>query len=355
MINVFVVDDSAFIRKVFSRIFASNPGISVVGSAETGLEALRKIAEQRPDVVTLDVDLPGMSGLALLRKLRALYPTLPVIMLSTHTKADSPTTREALSLGAVDFIDKSRVNLMNLPELLRDLSARIHACVPALRDTTSASLQVDLSRCVPWSEYELVVIGASTGGPAAIQSLLERTPSTFPVPIAIVQHMPPGFTRAFAERLNSICAIHVVEATHGARLTPGTATIAPGGSQLVLDADLTVMLYAALDGEAHAPSVNALMKSAAVVRPGRVVGILLTGMGEDGADGMVELQRSGSMTIAQSADSCAVYGMPRIAHERSGVRSLLSLTEIGALFSGPGVLTDNQADQGSTRLAAGIE
>ncbi|MGH7516233.1 MAG: chemotaxis-specific protein-glutamate methyltransferase CheB [Gemmatimonadales bacterium] len=341
MIRVFVVDDSAFARRATSKVLAADPGVQVVGEAAGGAEALARIPALCPDVVTLDLDMPGMNGLAVLRALLARDPTLRVVMLSAHTQEGAEATLEALAAGAADFLDKSRFGLMDLEGFGRELRERVKALAAgrraggqAGRDTGSVvragARRSPLLACPParLPALDLCVLGASTGGPAAIQLVLEQLPADFPAPIAIVQHMPPGFTRPFAVRLDAHCRLKVSEAEDGKRLVPGQVVIAPAGRHLTFTPGLGVVLSTEPAAARHIPSVTVMMLSAARVRPGRVLGVLLTGMGDDGADGMVAIRASGGVTVAESEESCVVYGMPRAAAERGGAERLLP---IGAL------------------------
>jgi two-component system chemotaxis response regulator CheB len=333
VIRVFVVDDSPFVRKALRRVLASDPDMRVVGDAATGAEALARIPAANPHVVTLDLEMHGMSGFQVLRQLLEWRPELRVLMLSAHTRAGAEATLEALAAGAADFIDKQSLNLMDLERLGRELRERIRLLGeshrppsprPALPDTPA----IDLSRT------ELCVIGASTGGPAAIQALLEQLPTDFPAPIAIVQHMPVGFTLPFAERLNGLCRLTVREAIQGERLEPGLVVIAPAGQHLTVTSSLVVTLSPEPRTARHTPSVDLLFASAARARPGLVLGVLLTGMGEDGAQGLGLIRASGGMTIAESEESCAVFGMPRVAVERGAVEHVLPLAAIAATLAG---------------------
>ncbi len=334
MVRIFVVDDSAFVRRAVSRILEGQPGIRVVGEAATGLEALERIPRLDPELVTLDLAMPGMDGLQVLRALLRWKPRLKVLMLSAHTREGAEATIDALAAGAVDFIDKSRFNLMDLEGLRREVLDKVQACHPtsavaAPRPGPSSSSRFDpavLQGC------ELCVVGASTGGPAALQRILERIAPDFPLPMLLVQHMPVGFTRPFAERLDALSPLHVAEAVEGERLLPGQVRIAPAGSHLRLTSALAVVLSAEPGDAKHVPSIDITMKSAARARPGRTFGILLTGMGDDGADGMATIRATGGLTIAESEESCVVYGMPRAAQARGGATWMLPLPEIvGAL------------------------
>lgn len=336
MIRVFVVDDSAFVRRALTRVLATQPGFTVVGAAESGAEALAKVPAADPDFVTLDVEMPGMDGLQVLPALLRWKPSLRVVMLSAHTREGATATVAALAAGAVDFIDKSAFNVMDLEYLRREVVDRMQALAPHKEtapgngtptpETGDRAVPTELRQC------DVCVIGASTGGPPALQRILERLPGRFPLPIVVVQHMPPGFTDAFARRLDTVSRLRVREAVEGMRLAPGQVAVAPGGRHLRISSGLAVVL--ATEPEArHIPSIDVTMRSAARSRPGRVLGILLTGMGEDGADGMATIRAGGGVTIAESEASCVVYGMPRAAVRRGGASLVLPLEEIAELLA----------------------
>jgi two-component system chemotaxis response regulator CheB len=337
VIRVFVVDDSAFARRATTKVLALDPELRVVGEAAGGAEALARIPESRADVVTLDLDMPGMDGLAVLRTLLARDPRLRVVMLSAHTQEGAEATLEALAAGAADFLDKSRFGLMDLEGLGHELRERVKAVGSrrggAAATGSGARMAKGMAALGPLP-IDLCVIGASTGGPAAIQAILERLPPDFPVPIAIVQHMPPGFTRPFAARLDLHSRLRVSEAEHGERLGAGQVVIAPAGRHLTFTPRLEVVLSAEPAEARHIPSVNVMMLSAARVRPGRVLAVLLTGMGDDGADGMVAIRAAGGVTVAESEESCVVYGMPRAAAERGGADHLLPIGELAGWLAG---------------------
>jgi two-component system chemotaxis response regulator CheB len=337
MIRVFIVDDSPFVRRALTRVLAAQPGFQVVGAAGSGAEALAKVPAADPDFVTLDVDMPGMDGLQVLPALLRWKPALRVVMLSAHTREGAAATVSALAGGAVDFIDKSTFNVMDLDFLRREVVDRMQALVPvtpngrgngapaaAAREPAAA---VDLRQC------DLCVIGASTGGPPAVQRILERLPARFPIPIVVVQHMPAGFTEAFAKRLDSLSRLRVTEAVEGMRLLPGQVAVAPGGRHLRVSSGLAVVLTSEPAEARHIPSIDVTMRSAARSRPGRVLGILLTGMGEDGADGMATIRAGGGITTAESEASCVVYGMPRAAVRRGGASLVLPLEEIAGVLA----------------------
>jgi len=337
MVRIFLVDDSAFVRRALSRVLEAQPGYRVVGEAASGPEALEKIPRLDPDLVTLDVEMPGMDGLQVLRGLLRWKPLLKVLMLSAHTHRGAEATVEALAVGAVDFIDKSSFNVMDLETLRREVVEKIAACgssrTPSPTPPTPGTAQ---SQPAPELEAaarcELCVIGASTGGPAALQRILERVSADFPMPIVVVQHMPAGFTKPFAQRLDGLCRMQVREAVEGERLLPGHVRVAPAGAHLRIAAKLAVVLAREPADAKHVPSIDVTMKSAARACKGRVLGILLTGMGDDGADGMVAIRAGGGLTIAESEASCVVYGMPRAALARGGAACALSLPDIAGLL-----------------------
>jgi two-component system chemotaxis response regulator CheB len=335
VIRVFIVDDSAFVRRALTRVLAGEPGVRVVGEAGSGPEALARIPAADPDFVTLDVAMPGMDGLQLLPALLRWKPSLRVLMLSAHTSEGATATLSALAAGAVDFIDKTALNVMDLEVLKREVVDRLEALAPNAPATNGAAAAApgpapnalaDLRSC------ELCVIGASTGGPAAVQQIVQRLPARFPLPVVVVQHMPPGFTEAFARRLDALSRVRVTEAIEGQRLVPGSVVISPGGRHLRVSPGLAVVLTTEPMEARHVPSIDVTMRSAARSRPGRVLGILLTGMGEDGAEGMATIRAGGGTTIAESEASCVVYGMPRAAIRRGGATWVMDVGEIAELL-----------------------
>ena len=342
MIRVFVVDDSAFARRAISRVLGADPGIKVVGEAANGTEALIRVPPTHPDIVTLDLAMPGMDGLATLRALLARDPGLRVLMLSVHTRDGAEATLEALAAGAVDFVDKSRFGLMEFDGLGRELRERVTALAAGKSDGSGRARNgADRGERPPAAPapserlpLELCVLGASTGGPAAIQVVLEALPAEFPLPLAIVQHMPPGFTGPFARRLDQRCRLRVREAEDGDRLEAGRVLIAPAGSHMRVNGNLAVTLSPEPAEARHVPSVDVLMLSAARARPGRVLGVLLTGMGDDGADGMAAIYAQGGTTLVESEGTCVVYGMPRAAWERGAVTHQLPLPALAEWMAG---------------------
>jgi two-component system chemotaxis response regulator CheB len=356
-IRVAVADDSSFVRKAVARMLAEEKGIELVGSAGSGEELLDHLERWAPHVVILDLSMPGMGGLSTLDRIMTRRPT-PVIILSTHSKKDAPQTIEALHRGAMDFIDKQQYSLVDfealrniLLEKIRQVTAREKPEAPppadgrrGRRSRADIGVESDRSRSmvVPAAAGaertaerttpEIALIGASTGGPPAIERILRDLGSRLPVPVAVVQHMPAGFTRAFAERLNSHLPLHVREAVHEEALLPGTVYIAPGGLHLRVAREhgqLRAMLSTEPAKAIHRPSVDVLFSSAGEVVGGRVIAAILTGMGQDGAEGMAELARAGGHTIAQDESSCVVWGMPRAAVVAGGVSETVTLARIG--------------------------
>jgi two-component system chemotaxis response regulator CheB len=339
MTGIFIIDDSAFVRRALTRVLATEPGIRIVGEAASGQEALAKIGAADPDFVTLDVAMPGMDGLQLLPALLRWKPSLRVLMISAHTQEGAAATVAALGAGAVDVIDKTTFNVMDLEFLRREVVEKLKALAPAVPRENGGRASVpgmpSLSAArAELRQCELCVIGASTGGPAAVQRILQELPVKFPIPIVVVQHMPEGFTGPFAQRLDSIARIGVSEASEGHRLAPGRAVVAPAGQHLRLSPNLAVTLSRTPGDAKHIPSIDVAMRSASRARPGRVLGVLLTGMGEDGAEGMATVRAAGGVTIAESESSCVVYGMPRAAVARGGARWVLPLGEIAGLLAG---------------------
>lgn len=339
--RVFIVDDAPFIRKAMARVLSADPEIEIVGEASNGMEALETIGAARPDVVTLDVNMPGIDGLTTLRELRKRYPQVAVVMLSSLTQDGASTTLQALHDGAVDFIDKNEINVMDFHRLKREVLPKLKVWVSG-KTPPSAPVEQSFpeSHPVDWSHYQLCVIGASTGGPPAIEALMRSIPADFPAPIIIVQHMPTGFTRHFAERLDGMSRLDIAEAYHGARIDAGRVWVAPAGKHLRVDRYRVAHLSDEPSSTPHRPSVDVTMYSAARTRPrGTVAGVLLTGMGEDGAQGMCSIRQYGGLTIGENETSCVVSGMPKAAYLRGGVELYLPLPEIVGLFATQPVAT----------------
>jgi len=321
-------------------VLSSDPEVTVIGEASRGEEALEMIPRCRPDLVTLDIDLPGIDGIATLMELRRMLPRLPVIMMSALAQEGADVTLDALSAGAVDFIDKNQLNMMDFRQVSTELLGKIRVWSNGAKvrlqpgGNGNGAATTDLK--VDWQRYDLCVIGASTGGPAAIEKVLTSTSPDFPVPIVIVQHMPAGFTRPFAERLDSMSPLTVQEAAQGDELIPGRVLIARSGRHLKVVTDRTVRLSRQPADTPHRPSIDVTMYSAVcAVGESRMAGFLLTGMGDDGAEGMYAIHRNGGLTIAEHEDSCIVPGMPRMACKRGGVEHSLPLEAIASLFRLP--------------------
>jgi two-component system chemotaxis response regulator CheB len=330
-IRVALADDSSFLRKAVARMLAGEPGIELVGSAARGEELLENLDRWRPDAVILDLSMPGIGGLATLDGIMARRP-VPVIILSTYSRKGAPQTIEALHRGAVDFVDKQQFSLVDFDALRQALAGKIREVTAGRRDAKPAAEPAKRAPLEEGEAPDVVLIGASTGGPPAIERILRDVGGDVPVPILVVQHMPAGFTRAFAERLNIQLPLEVREPVDGEPLRPGTVYIARGGFHLRI-ASSRERLVAAVSSDPentpHRPSVDVLFASAVEVGV-HAVAILLTGMGQDGAEGMARLAARGALTIAQDEATSTIFGMPRAAAAIGGVREMLPLPEIGA-------------------------
>ncbi|PYQ48592.1 MAG: chemotaxis response regulator protein-glutamate methylesterase [Acidobacteria bacterium] len=323
MIRVLVVDDSPFVRQALSRMLGSAPDIEVVGTATDGRDGYEKACLLRPDVVTLDVKMPRMDGLEALRRIMTECPTA-VLLLSSQTKEGADVTLRGLELGAMDFVDKSSVQgHMNLLSLAEELQAKVRALasVPRAR-LPGVSVVHELepaARVVPRAERaQVVVIGTSTGGPPALQAIIPRLPEDLPSAVLVVQHMPVGFTRSLAERLDARSGLRVREARDGDAVAPGAVLIAPAGRHMKVrrrGREMRVWLDDEPRAALHRPSVDVLMASVAKAYGPRALGIVLTGMGSDGVEGLRAIRGSGGLTLAESEESCVIYGMPKAAVE----------------------------------------
>jgi two-component system, chemotaxis family, protein-glutamate methylesterase/glutaminase len=332
-IKVLVVDDSAVVRGVMSRIISAQPDMVVAGLANDPLVAIERLRGSLPDVMTLDVEMPRMHGLDFLAKLMRIRP-LPVLMVSSQTTQGAEVTLRALELGAVDFVAKPElVGGAALEAYATELAEKLRAAAAArVRRVTPADADAPAPSAAPQGARrdKVIVIGASTGGVEALREVLTPLPATMP-PILIAQHMPGGFTHSFAQRLDSLCQIRVKEAQHGETPLPGHAYIAPGGRHLLLagrPGRLTLQLADTPPVNRHRPSVDTLFRSTAQAAGSRVVGVMLSGMGADGALGMVELRRCGSYNLAQDEASCVVFGMPKQAIAMKAVDDVLPLRTI---------------------------
>jgi two-component system chemotaxis response regulator CheB len=357
-IRILIVDDSPFMRKSLQKMLEEAPDLRVVATARDGIDALEKIAEHKPDIVTLDIEMPRMDGLTCLKKIMADHP-MPVLMVSSLTQEGAQATFDALSIGALDFIPKENsFASMSILQIQHDLQEKVrrlaasprfhkapgapgaapaHAPALAPRPTPTpaprphAPLPSSGATLASSPQAELLVIGSSTGGPKALQDILPTLPANLPVPCLIVQHMPSTFTKPFADRLDGLCQVHVKEAEQGEPLKAGTVYIAPGGIHMTYGArgpkgciDLSTEPVSSL----HRPSVDVLFLSVAELFKGQVLAGILTGMGADGAKGMEQLKKKGAHTLAESEESCVVYGMPRAAVERGCVDVVAPLADI---------------------------
>ncbi|MFZ6817573.1 protein-glutamate methylesterase/protein-glutamine glutaminase [Undibacterium sp. Ji22W] len=338
-IKVLIIDDSALIRSILSEIIRQQSDMEVVGVAPDPLVARELIKQCNPDVLTLDVEMPKMDGLDFLEKLMRLRP-MPVIMVSSLTERGSEITMRALELGAVDFVTKPKLSIQSgmleyahvITDKIRAASkakirARAHAVGVSGAHATSVLPSV---RNPLVSSEKLIIVGASTGGTEAIKNFLSQMPSDCPG-ILITQHMPEGFTKSFAKRLDGLCKISVSEAEGGERILPGHAYIAPGHSHLLLARSGANYVTEINDGppvNRHRPSVDVLFRSAAKYAGKNAVGVILTGMGKDGAEGMLEMKSAGAFNFAQDEASCVVFGMPREAIAIGAVNEIAPLNEL---------------------------
>ena len=343
-IRVFVVDDSAFVRYTLTRHLTADAGITVVGSAHDGLDAMDKIPALKPDVVTLDVEMPRLDGLETLKRIMTECP-VPVVMLSSLTQRGASTTIKALMRGAVDFVAKPSTSA-DVRAVMDELIAKVKAAASAQTAVKQQSQQKagpakteEAERAPakgtlrPYRRGDpLIVIGSSTGGPGALNQVLTDIPGNIPAAITVVQHMPPGFTRSLAQRLNEVCAISVQEAANGDRLAQGLALLAPGDFHMQFEGNNQVVLDQGPRENHVRPAVDVTMRSAAEQHGGCVVGVILTGMGSDGTLGAAEIKRAGGKIVAQDAATCVVYGMPRSVVEAGLADHQVPLTAVGSLL-----------------------
>lgn len=332
--RVLIVDDSILFRTTLSKRLEEDPFFEVIGTASDALEAMEKIKELQPDVMTLDIEMPKMSGIEFLKKLMPLYPT-PVVVVSSAPI----TTLNALDAGAVDFVKKPVVNSPNdLNQFIRELVVKLKIASVARvgQKKTLAPRPAESRPMAPPAltrsiDDMVIAIGASTGGTEAILSVVRDLPPTTPG-IVVVQHMPPVFTKMYAERLNNVCRMAVKEAEHGDRVEAGKIIIAAGEFQLQLAKDTQGYYVKSQRGEkvsGHCPSVDVLFNSVAQTAAERSIGVILTGMGADGAKGLLQMKKAGAYTIGQDKESCIVYGMPMVAFNIGGVKKQLPLDQIG--------------------------
>lgn len=351
-IRVLIVDDSPFVRKALLRMFKAEPSITVAGAARNGREAVEKVISLKPDVVTLDIMMPEMDGIETLKAIMDRYP-VPVLMLSQFTHEGADLTLKALQLGAMDFVDKSTKGLMDFITLASEIVSK----VKAIAKSTPKKLVYEpgvLSGYSPHGAVDAVAIGASTGGPPALHMILQKFPRDISFGVLIVQHMPRGFTATLAERLDNMCAINVKEAEDNDRIEPGLALVAPSGLHMKVTSDegrrtkdeITSIVPAKrssivhrdsafrikLDAEPlntiHRPSADVLFRSVAETYGSRSMGVILTGMGSDGAKGMKSIRDNGGITLAQDEATSVIFGMPRVAIESGAVDKVVPLTDM---------------------------
>lgn len=332
MIKVLIVDDSALVRQILRSVFESDDGFEVVGAAEHPLQARQMIKDLHPDVLTLDIEMPEMDGLSFLEKIMALRP-MPVVMISSLTQRGTAQSLRALELGVCEIIGKPTYDLQtNFAEMRQEILTKVRAAASAkIRPPAHLNKHIAKKSTVR-SAVDLIVIGASTGGVVAIREVLPLLPEGSP-PIVVVQHMPEAYTSGLAERLDLMSRVTVVESQDKMPLEAGKAYIAHGGKHLRIVTKGTKYQFAHGDDEnvsGHKPSVDALFESVVENFRGNVVGVIMTGMGRDGARGLLALRRAGHHTIGQSEDSCVVYGMPRVAMEVGAVEEQVTLSKIAA-------------------------
>ncbi|MGE5561200.1 MAG: protein-glutamate methylesterase/protein-glutamine glutaminase [Chloroflexota bacterium] len=319
-IRVLIVDDSAFMRKIISDLLAGDRDIAVIATARDGLDAVEKCKQLRPDVITLDVEMPRLDGLQCLERLMVECPT-PVLMVSSLTQEGAATTVRALELGAVDFIPKPSGSIsLDMAKVRDDLINKVKVAAranvrPARRRPDALPVAAARPATPGRGGRRIVCIGCSTGGPGALHEVLPRLPADLGAPVLVVQHMPPGFTRSLAQRLDELSPLRIREAAAGDRFGPGDVLIAPGGSHMTLASPDTIALNQDPPLHGVRPAVDITLSSVVQHFGGDAVGVILTGMGFDGARAMAELHRAGGRTIAEHQSTCVVYGMPRAVVE----------------------------------------
>lgn len=342
LIKVLVVDDSAFMRKMIADILESHPRITVVGTARNGQVALEKIDELNPNIITLDIEMPIMDGLTTLNRIMKEKPR-PVIMLSSLTKEGADKTLQSMELGAIDFITKPSGSIsLNIREKEAEIKTKVIQAMKVKIDKMSASRVVRKPVSLPVKQHAIkgnggdkaiIALGTSTGGPRALQQVITRLPKNVSVPIVIVQHMPEGFTKSLANRLDQLSEITVKEVANGDVLQDGTAYIAPGGYQFRV-----IKTYKGLQAKVtreesrngHQPSVDVLFESLALIAQLKVYAVIMTGMGADGSNGLIELnaRKSDTVIISEAKETCVVYGMPQAAEKTKLVDFVVQLPEI---------------------------
>ncbi|MBX3237175.1 MAG: chemotaxis response regulator protein-glutamate methylesterase [Nitrospiraceae bacterium] len=343
-VRVLVVDDSAFMRKSLSGMLDDGKRIQVVGVARNGEEAVQQVHQLKPDVVTMDVEMPGMTGLEALKRIMSERPT-PVLMVSSLTTEGAQETLQALEYGAVDFVPKQLDGVASkIAEIQKELVSKVLAAksagprlkrIPAVGAAKPVAVPAKAisSHAVSVTRgFKLVAIGCSTGGPQALFEIMPTIPADFPAGIVIVQHMPKSFTKPFADRLNTICSLEVREAVDGDEIKPGRVLVAPGGWQFrVVRKSITsnvVKLSSNVENHPHAPSADIMLQSVAALYGERSIGVILTGMGHDGLEGMKAIKAARGRTVAQDEASSVVYGMPKAVAEAGCAEKVVALNKV---------------------------
>ncbi len=340
-VKILVVDDSAFMRKAISMMIEDDPDIEVVGTARDGLEAIEKVKALKPDLMTLDVEMPRMDGITALKRIMKENP-LPVLMVSSLTVEGGRTTVEALSAGAVDFIPKqlSFVSL-DITKIKGDLIAKIKAIAKNRmrifsKSTTPKSGTTRNQPALKMMSAQIVTIGISTGGPFSLQKVIPSLPANFPVPVTVVQHMPPHFTKSLAERLNSISRLEVCEAEDGMELSKGKVFIAPGGLHMKFHktgGSVRFNITKDPSDTLHRPSVDVMFSSAYEIFGGRILAAVMTGMGHDGLEGAKLIKAGGGKVIAQDEATCVVYGMPKAIVDAELADAVIPLDDVASTLT----------------------
>jgi two-component system chemotaxis response regulator CheB len=359
-IRVLVVDDSALMRKLIPQILETDNSIHVVGTAIDGNFGLKKLDDLRPQVVTLDLEMPGMGGLEMLKEIMRRH-RVPVIVVSSHSTQGASVTLKALSLGAFDFVAKPRDVSTRMQEIARDLISKIKAAAQSrgIQIHSEMEFPVPAPRAktkpgAPKEPSKIVAIGISTGGPQSLQYVLAQFPADFPGSIVVVQHMPEGFTEMFARRLDECCSLNVKEAQSGDLLQAGRVLICPGSRHIKvkkLPLGDIVILSDDPQVNGHRPSADVMFKSVAEEFGSRAVGVLMTGMGEDGAHGLGLIKAAGGMTIAQGEQSCVVFGMPKAAIERGHAMRVVELDAMASTLQAQ--CRPGRGESGNKAMSAG--
>jgi two-component system chemotaxis response regulator CheB len=339
LIRVLVADDSALMRAALTRMIESDPELRVSGTAQTGMEAVERVNFLQPDVVTMDVEMPGMNGLEALKRIMKTAPR-PIIMVSSSTREGTEITLEALACGAFDYVPKQNsFEGLDVVKIREDLIAKIKAAAGSVRhrhkvqstDTPAAIGKIPAHRAFQITTT-IVALGTSTGGPKALQEILPELPGDLAVGVLVVQHMPVGFTGPFAHRLDGLCQVSVREAQHNDLIEPSVVYIAPAGQHMTVYRNTpnqaAIHLSHTPKHTEHIPSVDVLMRSVAEVFRAQSMGVIMTGMGSDGLEGMRAIAREGGVTLGQNEHSCAVYGMPRACAEGGILQNVVSLSNI---------------------------